>query len=259
MPNWAMNKLEVTGKPENLRAFLNACVVDRETRDYDADTKSLKTVVKPLFSLHGIVPMPEVLEDTRSPYATSRMLRDAIQREVPVFPEFPVCDDLSEDSLEQAKMIWDHFTAHYSEVAEEKTWLLSLFKEIEGNLRAFQETGYSNWYEWCVDHWGTKWDVSDDSTRIEDENLDNGHLTVTFDTAWSAPEIWFKKAVEAYPSLSFALFACDPAMDWHIEIRGFDGGLTEYLPATAREMADFWGIEDMYADEEEEDEEEVPV
>lgn len=43
--------------------------------------------------------------------------------------------------------------------------------------------GYANWYEWCVDHWGTKWDAR----NIDALELNNGALVLHFDSAWSPP------------------------------------------------------------------------
>lgn len=50
--------------------------------------------------------------------------------------------------------------------------------------------GYPDWYEWRIDHWGTKWDVEDkDAKRVSDNTL-----TACFMSAWAPP-------VEAYNHL----------------------------------------------------------
>ena len=41
--------------------------------------------------------------------------------------------------------------------------------------------GYSNWYDFCVNEWGTKWDVTGEVQDIEDG------LMLTFDSAWAPP------------------------------------------------------------------------
>jgi hypothetical protein len=47
-----------------------------------------------------------------------------------------------------------------------------------------EKCGYSNWYDFNVSEWGTKWDVTCDSVEIDSDGLGfNG----TFDSAWSPP------------------------------------------------------------------------
>jgi len=44
--------------------------------------------------------------------------------------------------------------------------------------------GYRDWYDWCVNEWGTKWDVGDEGTAVLHED---GSLTASFSSAWSPP------------------------------------------------------------------------
>ena len=71
--------------------------------------------------------------------------------------------------------------------------------------------GHTNWYDWCVTNWGTKWDP-----EVHLEFTDNGdgtaEITGWFDTAWSPP-------IEALNSL---------AEDWdscYIELMYEEGGM----------------------------------
>ena len=43
-----------------------------------------------------------------------------------------------------------------------------------------------NWYDWCVNNWGTKWDIDVHETSLNLSD-DKKSLTVAFDTAWSPP------------------------------------------------------------------------
>lgn len=49
------------------------------------------------------------------------------------------------------------------------------------------ETGYESWYDFCVDRWGTKWDVGGDDAIIDDIVNDGCTLSVSFESAWSPP------------------------------------------------------------------------
>ena len=56
------------------------------------------------------------------------------------------------------------------------------------NLKTY---GYKNWYDYCVNEWGTKWDVASEgcpATLGED-----GRLTMGFDSAWSPPLEFYAK------------------------------------------------------------------
>lgn len=46
--------------------------------------------------------------------------------------------------------------------------------------------GYASWYDWCVDHWGTKWDVCD--ANVTKTIMDGKEaLAVGFESAWAPP------------------------------------------------------------------------
>ena len=44
-----------------------------------------------------------------------------------------------------------------------------------------------NWYNWRVDNWGTKWDVSDEGLEFIDNKDGTAVITGWFDSAWAPP------------------------------------------------------------------------
>ena len=63
----------------------------------------------------------------------------------------------------------------------------------------------ANWYEWNIQHWGTKWNIdSDDISTTKDEIL-TGKISLRFDTAWSPPTPVIQAAALKYTGLSFKL------------------------------------------------------
>lgn len=54
--------------------------------------------------------------------------------------------------------------------------------------------GYTNWYNWRVAHWGTKWDMSDlDMESITPEEGDEeAHFNIRYNTAWSPNTAFWK-------------------------------------------------------------------
>jgi hypothetical protein len=59
--------------------------------------------------------------------------------------------------------------------------------ELEAQEKANLEThGYATWYDYCVNEWGTKWDVGGDDYSPADEK-DPNHTRMSFDSAWAPP------------------------------------------------------------------------
>lgn len=68
-----------------------------------------------------------------------------------------------------------------------------------------QRKGYNEaGYDWQISNWGTKWDVN---PEIIDQREDNGRtfMHLSFQSAWSPPEIWLLKAATQFPDLHFTL------------------------------------------------------
>jgi hypothetical protein len=48
-----------------------------------------------------------------------------------------------------------------------------------------EKHGYANWYDFCVDRWGTKWDV--DCDGVIEVSEDGLTVNASFDSAWAPP------------------------------------------------------------------------
>lgn len=103
-----------------------------------------------------------------------------------------------------------------------------------------EKYGYSNWYDWCVANWGTKWDLCD----VEVDSDDALNITLTFDTAWAPPTDAYPKledlgfVIEAYyyePGMQFAGIYADGSDDYY-EGWGDSEGAKAELPEELDEM-----------------------
>ena len=54
--------------------------------------------------------------------------------------------------------------------------------------------GYGNWYDYCVNEWGTKWDVGGDDYNAP-QDIPNG-LIMSFDSAWAPPTAAYEKILD---------------------------------------------------------------
>ena len=66
-------------------------------------------------------------------------------------------------------------------------------KLMEDTARNLEVHGYGNWYDYCVNEWGTKWDVGADGNPAQD--IPSG-LMLNFDSAWSPPIAAYERLVE---------------------------------------------------------------
>jgi hypothetical protein len=70
--------------------------------------------------------------------------------------------------------------------------------ELEAQEKANLEThGYSTWYDYCVNEWGTKWDVGSDGQTASEDGPNE--TVMVFDSAWAPP----CAAMEKFMDLGF--------------------------------------------------------
>lgn len=176
MPNWIQNELVA----------------------YNLDPR-VKTILEAIFKqddpFQTICPMPEILNDTQSPtpYCLEEMLRE-----------------LSCNENEWRQKI---LNIGVDEVIR-RSKKIKVRDEDEANkiklaIKAIAETGYSNWYDWCLDNWGVKWDASEqmveDEPLFKDESLGNPDLVVSFNTPWGPPTGILQNLTKQYPEATFIL------------------------------------------------------
>ncbi len=92
------------------------------------------------------------------------------------------------------------------------------------------------WYEWSVENWGTKWDVSE---TFEDEN---GYIC--FDTAWSTPLELICSLSEKYSELSFEVEFADEDLGNNCGIYHFKNGVeVDFHVYGVEEACKVWGYD----------------
>jgi hypothetical protein len=153
MPNWASNRLTLSGPHAEIMRFRNTCI--RVALEEDSD--------KECFDLGALVPMPPVIVAT----------------------------------LEG--------------------------RSAEAKQAAADATGFETWYDWCIAHWGCKWNTSNLQVITTAPDL----IDIGFETAWSAPEPAFAALAVQFPLLSGRVCVIEEGMDWGL-IGEFQAG--SYTP-----------------------------
>ena len=108
---------------------------------------------------------PAMLERVRTAFKDARLLEEFI----PVPKDLQIVAGMVSDPDEQKKL-------------EEDT------------KRNMEVHGYANWYDYCVNEWGTKWDVGGDDLGPAQDIP--GGLMLTFDSAWAPPCAAYEKLTD---------------------------------------------------------------
>jgi len=100
-----------------------------------------------------------------------------------------------------------------------------------------------DWYAWCVEHWGTKWDTYDTTRLSTVTHYDVAAQSYKFHTAWSPPTVWLETVAKMLPGLSFVLGYTD-------EFLGFAGWtvLNAGLGVSGEHEFDTSELDDSFAD-----------
>jgi len=68
------------------------------------------------------------------------------------------------------------------------------------NKEMIKKYGYSDWYSWATDNWGTKWDINEfygvDRQKI---NNDESTISFAFQSAWAPPTGAYQEFVDKHP------------------------------------------------------------
>ena len=93
-------------------------------------------------------------------------------------------------------------------------------EELEGTVKGTnhvpseelkEKYGADNWYDWSINNWGVKWNVTVDEGEVDD---DDDFITYTFDTAWGPPHEIFYALRKKFPDMSISWFFDEPGMQF---------------------------------------------
>jgi hypothetical protein len=134
----------------------------------------------------------------------------------------------------------------------------------EDTARNLATHGYGNWYDYCVNEWGTKWDVGGNDYNEPQQDSPN-KITMSFDSAWAPP----CAAMDKFMDLGFSvrLYYYEPGMafcgiydedgDNYFDIGGMNSEqVAEELPEVLDEM---FCISETIAEYEEEENQEIDL
>ena len=132
--------------------------------------------------------------------------------------------------VEKIKALWDTAQAEdgglLNAMVPMPQALRDTTKGTGDELQTEQYDGFTNWYDWAVSRWGTKWDVSLEGIEYTDNEDGTATISGYFDSAWAPP-------VEAYNTFLEANEDCSLNASYYemgCDFGGFyDNGDDEYL------------------------------
>ena len=72
-------------------------------------------------------------------------------------------------------------------------------QKIKHNIAKY---GAKDWYDWCINNWGTKWDSSETVPTVDFTEDDESQLGYSFQTAWAPPIPVYDKLAEMFPNIN---------------------------------------------------------
>ena len=100
-----------------------------------------------------------------------------------------------EDLLEFKEQVKSHEDGIETDIRMNN--LIPMPKELINTISPWE---HPNWYEWALENWGTKWDLTAHLIRESDREL-----FYEFDSAWSSPIKWLENIGPMFPELTFEL------------------------------------------------------
>lgn len=150
---------------------------------------------------NSFFPMPSVLEGTSSPHLAPGDYIDGVNKR----------KNTNFLTLEEVATCDDEWDAHRA-------------KEIIQNIKAFEQTGYHDWYTWNLDNWGVKWEASKCTLK---ELPDFFTIVFSFDSPWGTPEHFVRELSKLYPNATFEMVSGSIENDTHYEFTCEDGKYEE--------------------------------
>jgi len=203
MPNWVKNALTIKGK--NVQKIFDTIMVKSEGSSHNQYN----------LDFNKIIPMPESLHVSSSSTSETCLKlylckHPKLLLNLKGFNKYLSSLVMKASYAETLANI-----ISYSEYKDEQA-VLALGEKLYNNIIQY---GYTDWYHWSIDNWGTKWNASESFVKRPSSKATS--FTVWFDTAWSAPIPILEKLVTMFPEHSLEC-------EWADEDLGCNCGHVEY-------------------------------
>lgn len=90
--------------------------------------------------------------------------------------------------------------------------------EFQAGMAGDKDYEFTNWYDWSLAHWGTKWDVDPTSLALVDNCLQ-----FSYDTAWAPANHVWEQVTKEFPSLLIRVNYLEEGMGFMGQAKYYEG------------------------------------
>lgn len=175
MPNWTKNYTIFAGSPDTIETIATACMAPNQQFDFD-QLRPTPPLLEKLNAHNKMIDTDryraifgDVYKDLYLPMPTSL---DEFEHFIDTVN--PECVTYNDESYSPLDYIPDN-----------------IYKQLQDTY------GATDWYDWRVNNWGTKWIGSE----LVIDYIGNTLLVVHYNTAWDTPRDLFNYLLKTYPDL----------------------------------------------------------
>lgn len=227
MPNWITNILEIRAEGTRLHEILNKIKHD------EGELGSL--------DFNKIIPMPKGLDLTEGSI-TDESIEAYLSRLISDMQNAAVLADTDRKTISEychaaSRVFGRSFfqtkpNIHLSEKditarAEKHDMSVDEFLTLGKKYLDNQIThGAPTWYHWCIENWGTKWNLGANDCELVNNQ------TLSFLTAWSCPHPVIEALSNKFPEVEFGIQWADEDLGNNVGIATYKDGdiIDEYVP-----------------------------
>lgn len=254
MPNWVQSKLTITGKNAD---SVMLSLVDPEDDGYRFNFNKIKPMPKSLLIQSGTTAskcvsyyltklsnreFSEIMNKLLSInplWARSQKLIDATELEA-----------TKNDLIKYNSKASNHESEIDDPVLNTEQDIMDYGKRAVDNVIKY---GYADWYDWCVENWGTKWNACNVNYYPEDDNT-----TIFFQTAWADVSNLIQELSRKYPKNTFEYSYAEEGMGNYCGFVNFKNGkilqhceYEDYSKEAYEHAFALWGEDENYVYDEE--------
>lgn len=239
MPNWVRNHLKIHG--EKAAEVMRSYLIEDEYNDCGY-----------AFDFNKILPMPEELNIISGTTTAdcAKLFINAMLQDTDAFAKYAGLfakafeRDFYLSESEQAKLM-ERTLEHKDHTNNELLFgtKADVYAYGKRALDNYEKYGAKDWYDWCIENWGTKWNACE--TQIDDLNT----AEVYFDTAWSSISELVEKLAAQHPECRFEYEYAEEQVGLYSGYRNFENGILcdgEDYPTLSKEAYEMhfalWGM-----------------